>query len=285
LAGKGNPVAQQRKLLSELKQAREASKLTQDSVAEALDWSVSKVNRIEQGKSGISVTDLKALLDQYKVTDPARVAELVDLARATKRPVWMGKYRGLLPMGFAQFIELESAATCCRYVQTSVIPGMLQTRGYATAIVAAGGEVPEDVQRGVDIRMHRQDLVGPGGPDMFFIIDESALHRAIGGDDVLRDQLNHIKKLAATDQMTVQIVPFGAGLHPAMKGSFSILEISEDDEDYSLFLEELYRPSVLQDDPEVVQEYLTYFFQLQKFALPAGETPRVIDERLKHLGG
>lgn len=285
MAGKGNPVAQQRKLLSELKQAREASKLTQDSVAEALDWSVSKVNRIEQGKSGISVTDLKALLDQYGITEATRVAELVDLARATRRPAWMGKYRGLLPKGFAQFIELESAATRCRYVQTSVIPGMLQTRAYATAIVAAGGEIPEDVQRGVDIRMHRQVLIGADGPDMFFIIDESALHRVVGGPEVMREQLAHIKKLAATDQMTVQIVPFGAGLHPAMKGSFSILEISEDEEDYSLFLEELYRPSTLQDDPEVVREYLAYFFQLEKFALPASDTPRVIDERLEHLGG
>jgi hypothetical protein len=85
--------------------------------------------------------------------------------------------------------------------------------------------------------------------------------------------------------MSVQIVPFGAGLHPAMKGSFTILEISEDEDDYSLFLEELYGSSLLQDDSEAVRKYLTYFFQLEKFALPASETPRVIDERLKHLGG
>jgi transcriptional regulator with XRE-family HTH domain len=284
LTVKGNPVAQQRKLLSELRQAREARKLTQDSVAEALDWSTSKVIRIEQGKSGISVTDLRALLLHYGITESARVDELVDLARATKRPAWMAKYRGLAK-GFAQFIELESVAIRCRYVQTSVVPGMLQTRRYATAIVAAGGEDAEDVRRGVDIRMHRQNLIGPDGPEMFFIVDESALHRAIGGVEVLREQLLHIKEMAATDQLTVQIVPFGAGLHPAMKGSFSILEISEDEEDYSLFLEELYRPSLLQVDSEVVREYLTYFFQLEKFALPASETPRVIDERLKHLGG
>jgi len=284
LARKESPVAQQRKLLSELKQAREGLELTQGSVADALDWSPSKVLRIEQGKSGISVTDLRALLLHYGITDPVRVAELVDLARATRRPAWMAKYRGL-HKGFAQFIELESVAIRCRYVQTSIIPGMLQTRRYATAVVAAGGEDPEDVRRGVDIRIHRQDLVGPDGPDMFFIVDESALHRAIGGVEVLREQLVHVKELAATGQMSIQIVPFGAGLHPAMKGSFSILELSEDEDDYSLFLEELYRPSQLQDDPEVVREYLNYFFQLEKFALPTTETPRVIDERLKHLGG
>lgn len=284
MTGKGNPVAQQRKLLSELKQAREAQRLTQDSVADALDWSTSKVIRIEQGKSGISVTDLRALLLHYGITEPARVDELVGLARATKRPAWMAKYRGL-PKGFAQFIELESVAIRCRYVQTSVIPGMLQTLRYATAIVAAGGVSGDDVQRGVDIRMHRQDLLGPNGPEMFFVIDESALHRVIGGVEVMREQLNRIKELAATDQMTVQIVPFAAGMHPAMKGSFSILEINEDEDDYSLFLEELYRPSLVQDDSEVVREYLTLFYQLEKFALPASETPRVIHERLKHLGG
>jgi len=284
VTGKGNPVVQQRKLLSELRQAREVLKLTQDSVAEALDWSTSKVIRIEQGRSGISVTDLKALLLHYGITESTRVDELVDLARATKRPAWMAKYRGL-PKGFAQFIELESVAIRCRYVQTLLIPGMLQTRDYATAVNAAGGEDPETLQRGVDIRMHRQNLVGPDGPDMFFIIDESALHRVIGGVEVMREQLRHMKELVASDQMTVQIVPFGAGLHPAMKGSFSLLELSEDEEDYSLFLEELYRPSLLQDDSDAVREYLTYFFQLEKFALPASETPRVIDERLKHLGG
>ncbi|WP_170155267.1 MULTISPECIES: helix-turn-helix domain-containing protein [Lentzea] len=281
---KGNPVAQQRKLLGELRQAREVLKLTQDSVAEALDWSTSKVIRIEQGKSGISVTDLKALLLHYGITEPTRVGELVDLARATKRPAWMAKYRGL-PKGFAHFIELETVAIRCRYVQTLLIPGMLQTRDYATAVNRAGGEDPQTSQRGVDIRMHRQNLIGPDGPDMFFIIDESTLHRVVGGVEIMREQLDHIRKLAATDQMSVQIVPFGAGLHPAMKGSFSILEISEDEEDYSLFLEELYGSSLLQDDSEAVRKYLRYFFQLEKFALPATETPRVIDERLKHLGG
>jgi len=284
VTGKGNPVVQQRKLLSELRQAREGLKLTQESVAEALDWSTSKVIRIEQGKSGISVTDLKALLLHYGITEPARVDELVDLARATKRPAWMTKYRGL-PKGLAHFIELESVAIRCRYVQTLLIPGMLQTRTYATAVSAAGGEEPEDARRGIDVRMHRQNLIGPDGPDMFFIIDESALHRLVGGAEVMREQLDHIKRLASTDQMSVQIVPFSAGLHPAMRGSFSILEISEDEEDYSLFLEELYGSSLLQDDSEAVRKYLTHFFQLEKFALPASETSRVIDERLKHLGG
>ncbi|MCG8925679.1 helix-turn-helix transcriptional regulator [Lentzea sp. CC55] len=284
MSGKGNPVAQQRKLLSELRQAREARRFTQDSVAEALEWSTSKVIRIEQGKSGISVTDLRALLLHYGITEPARVDELVDLARATKRPAWMAKYRGL-PKGFAQFIELESVAIRCRYVQTSLIPGMLQTREYATAIVTAGGEAQDAVERGVDIRMHRQALIGANGPEMFFILDESALHRVIGSVEIMRMQLQQIKKLAATEQISVQIVPFSVGMHPAMKGSFSILEINEDENDFSLFLEELYRPSRVQDDSEVVREYLTYFFQLEKFALPASETPRVIDERLEHLGG
>ncbi|MEU0883522.1 helix-turn-helix transcriptional regulator [Lentzea sp. NPDC005914] len=281
---KGNPVAQQRKLLGELRQAREVLKLTQDSVAEALDWSTSKVIRIEQGKSGISVTDLRALLLHYGITEPTRVDELVDLARATKRPAWMAKYRGL-PKGFAQFIELESVAIRCRYMQTLLIPGMLQTRAYAAAVGAAGGEDPESMQRGIDVRMHRQNLLGPDGPEMFFVIDESVLHRVVGGVEIMRDQLHRIRKLAATDQVSVQIVPFDAGLHPAMKGSFSILEISEDEEDYSLFLEQLYGSSLLQDDSEAVRQYLRYFLQLEKFALPASETPRVIDERLEHLGG
>ncbi|GHH50394.1 helix-turn-helix domain-containing protein [Lentzea cavernae] len=284
MSGKGNPVAQRRKLLSELKQAREARKLTQDSVAASLDWSKSKMIRIEQGRSGISVTDLRALLLHYGITEPARVDELVELARATKRPDWMAKYKGL-PKGFAEFIELEQVAIRCRYVQTSLIPGMLQTPGYATAVVGGGGGKEEEVQRGVEIRMHRQDRIGPVGPSMFFIIDESALHRVIGSAEVMREQLGHIKELAATSQMSIQIVPFAAGVHPAMKGSFTLFELDEDEEDFSLFLEELYRPSLIQDNSDVVREYLALFYQLEKFALPTSETPRIIDERIKYLGG
>ncbi|WP_204767860.1 helix-turn-helix domain-containing protein [Lentzea nigeriaca] len=267
-----------------MKQARERLGLSQGSVAEALDWSQSKVLRIEQGKSGISVTDLRALLLHYGITELGKVSELVDMARAAKRPEWMAKYRGLVKE-FAEFLELESVAVRCRYVQTSLIPGMLQTRRYATAIMTGGGEDLEEVRRGVDMRMHRQDLLGPAAPDMYFIIDESALYRMVGGTDVMREQLLRVKELATADRMSIQIVPFSAGLHPAMKGSFAIIEISEEDDSRTLFLEELYRPSQLRDDPEVVREYLNYFFQLEKFALPAIETPHVIDERLKHLGG
>lgn len=284
MARKQSPVAQQRKLLSVLKDARDALDYTQQSVADALDWSPSKVLRIEQGKSGISVTDLKALLLHYGITDPVQVAELVELARATKRPSWMSQHKGF-GKDFVQFVELESVAIRCRYVQASIISGLLQTRAYATAMVGADGADPATVERGVEVRLHRQEILGPDGPEIFMIIDESAFHRVVGGPEVMREQLLHIKDVAAYDNVSVQVVPFSAGVHSAMKGSFSILELSEDEEDFTLFLEQVYSDTLLNDDSERVREYLNYFFQLEKFALPASETPRIIDERLKHLGG
>lgn len=277
-------VVQQRQLLSVLKQAREGLELTQQSVADALDWSVSKVLRIEQGKTRVSVTDLKALLLHYRITEPGRVDELVELARASKRPRWMSRYKGIADQ-FAQFIEFESVAIRCRYVQASIIPGMLQLRSYATAMMERGGTDPSLVERGVDIRMHRQELIGPDGPEMFFIIDESALHRVVGSAEVMQEQLRHLKNMAESGQVTIQIVPFSAGLHPAMKGSFSILDLTEEEGDSALFLEELHQDTLFQNNPDEVMQYLNRFAQLEKFALPASDTPRFIEERLKRMGG
>ncbi|MGW6936080.1 helix-turn-helix domain-containing protein [Lentzea sp. NPDC054927] len=285
LARKESPVVvKQRQLLGVLKQARESLDLTQQSVADALDWSVSKVLRIEQGKTRVSVTDLKALLLHYRITESDQVNELVELARATKRPGWMSAYKGL-PEQFAQFVEFESVAICCRYVQMSIIPGMLQARSYATAMMERGGTDTAIVRRGVDIRMHRQELLGPDGPEMFFIIDESALHRVIGSVEVMREQLSHLRNMALAGDVSIQIVPFSAGLHPAMKGSFSILDLTEEEGDSALFLEELHQDTLFQNNPEEVRQYLDRFAQLEKFALPASETPRFVKERLKRMGG
>lgn len=285
MARKESPVVvKQRQLLGVLKQAREGLDLTQQSVADALDWSVSKVLRIEQGKTRVSVTDLKALLLHYRITEPDRINELVDLARATRRPDWMSAYKGLAEQ-FAQFVEFESVAIRCRYVQMSIIPGLLQMRSYATAMMERGGTDPAVVRRGVEIRMHRQELLGPDGPEMFFIIDESALHRVIGSIDVMREQLSHLRDLALAGDVSIQIVPFSAGLHPAMKGSFSIIDLTEEEGDSALFLEELQQDTLFQNNPEEVRQYLSRFAQLEKFALPASETARFIEERLKRMGG
>ncbi|MFI6102466.1 helix-turn-helix domain-containing protein [Lentzea sp. NPDC051213] len=283
---KESPVVLQKRLLAELRQTRDGLGLSQQAVADAMDWSVSKLIRIEKGENKISVTDVQALLFHYGVRDDARVAEMVGMTRAIRqsKSAWMEKYRGSFTEQFAKFVELETAAIRIRQLQLNVVSGLLQTPDYAYALVKSYGSPDEVVERGVEIRMHRQAVLDPDGPEIFIILDESVLHRVIGNEGVLRRQLLRIKEVAAMDHVKIQIVPFSAGVHPAMKGSFSILEFSEGEEDFALLLEHPARDELMTSGPEL-KEYLNHFFKLEDFALPASETRNVIDRRLAELGG
>lgn len=283
---KESPVVLQKRLLAELKQTRVGLDLSQQAVAEAMDWSVSKLIRIEKGENKISVTDVQALLFHYGVRDDARVAELVGMTRAIRqsKSAWMEKYKGLFSEQFARFVELEASAIRIRQCQLNFLPGLTQVPEYALELITTYGMSGERAERAVEIRMERQRLLEPDGPEAFFCLDESVLHRVIGGREVLRKQLRRVKEVAALPQVTIQIMPFSAGIHPAMTGSFAILEFSEGEEDFALLLEHSGRDEIITSGPEL-KEYLNRFHQLENYALPAEETPKVIDRRLEELGG
>ncbi len=286
LPRKESPVVLQKRLLTELRQTRDGLGLSQQAVAEAMDWSVSKLIRIEKGENKISVTDVQALLFHYGVRDDARVAEIVGITRAIRqsKSAWMERYRGSFSEQFAKFLEMETSAIRIRQCQLNVVPGLVQVPEYALELVTAYGLSGAAADRGVEIRMHRQSVLDPDGPEIFLALDESVLHRMIGGEAVLRKQLLRIKEVAALSHVTIQILPFSAGIHPAMKGSFAILEFSEGEEDFALLLEHPGRDELLTSGPEL-REYLNHFYGLENFALPASETPNVIDRRLEELGG
>ena len=135
MADGGSPLVQRRRLRTELKKARQASGLTQDQVAGEMDWSLSKIIRIESASSGISANDLKALLQLYGVKDPGQVDSLLALARAARERSWWSAYRDVAPQPLLQLIEYESAAHVIRQFETMFIPGILQTEDYARAVI------------------------------------------------------------------------------------------------------------------------------------------------------
>jgi transcriptional regulator with XRE-family HTH domain len=282
--GTDNPLVQQRRLLSELRRAREDSDLTQRDVADALEWSVSKLIRIENGTVGIGITDLKALLQHYDITDKQRVENFVEMARASKKAAWWNQYKDYGPQHFPTFLGLEASAIRLRVFQSVVVHGLLQIPEYSLPMVRSGAPDEETVTRGLEIRRKRQAVLEPDGPEMFFILDESVLHRVIGDEQTLRRQLERLKELAELPHLSIQIMPFKAGIHPGMKTSFEIFELSDDLDDYALLLEQPYKDTLIPNSSEETREYVNYFFQLEKIALPASETPRVIDERLKQMG-
>jgi transcriptional regulator with XRE-family HTH domain len=278
------PLLELRRLRGRLRQAREAMKLTQRDVAEALDWSASKLIRIENGSVGISVTDLKALLLHYNITAKDEVDQLVAMARAGKKPAWWQEYRNSVPPQFHTFLGLEASAIRIRQYQGLVIPGLVQARGYTTELMPINARDEEEARLHVKIRLRRQDLItADDGAEAFFILDESVLHRQIGDVAVMREQFLKLKEMAGRPNISIQVMPYSAGVHRGMKGSFEVLELSDEQDDYALLIEGAYRDQLIPDPNDETREFVQIFFELEKIALSPAESVRLIDERLEEL--
>src|SRR6266700_1341664 len=210
-----SPAVQRRRLRAELRRVRLEAGLTQEQVATAMDWSLSKLIRIENGTTaGISTNDLKAILLHYKITDEARTAELIALARASRERSWWSTYREIASPRLIQLIEYEQAAYISRNYQSFVIPGMLQTAEYARASInQLAPDMPaSQVDPRVEIRMKRQELLKRSDPPlMFFIMDEGVVRRLVGGKDVMRQQLRRMIDVTDMPKVTIEVVPFSAG--------------------------------------------------------------------------
>jgi transcriptional regulator with XRE-family HTH domain len=275
-----NPVSQQRKLRAELRQLRDALGLTQKDVADALDWSPSKLIRIEKGSVGVSVTDVRALLQHYGVTDAGRVAELVGMARASKKPAWWHEYRDTSTPQFLTFLGLEASSIRIRQFQGLVMPGLLQHSDYAAALVRNPKPDPVVADRAVQIRMARQELLDDEDRESFFIIDEAALRRVIGSPAVMVTQLRKLIEIAGKPNVTIQVVPFSAGAHMGMKGSFVIMELSDVKDDYAMLLEQPYVDRLIEEASVETREYINIFHELEKISLPQAESLKLVERVL-----
>jgi transcriptional regulator with XRE-family HTH domain len=277
------PEAEHRRLRVALRHARDALNLTQKEVAEALDWSTSKLIRIEKGAVGVSVTDLKALLLHYRVTEADEVDRMVSMVRASKKSAWWQEYRDLYPQDYITYLSLESSAIRIRQFQGLVVPGLLQSPGYIQQLMTLGNPGEEVVQRAFNIRVRRQTLLSDNGPELFFILDESTLYRQVGDTAVMREQLTKLRDVARSRRASIRIMPYSAGVHRGMKGSFAILEMSADPDDYTLLLEQPYKDHLIETASDETHEFVEIFHELEKIALSTSESRRRIDDRLKEL--
>lgn len=282
----GTPVSQLRRLRAELKTLREGLGQTQKDVADALEWSSSKVIRIENGPVGISITDLKALLFHYKVVDDERVDELLELARGSKQPAWWHRFKDVHSAKFLTFLGLESSAIRIRQFQQMVVPGLLQSPEYMRALLKSFGNSPEVVERGSTVRLERQRTVMvENDVETFFILEESVLHRLIGDEWVMRGQLLHLKELAARPNIRIQIVPFTAGVHRGLGVSFEIFQLSEQEDDYAMVVELPYQDRLIEESNEETKDYVAIFAELEKVALSPEDSLVLIDRLLGKLAG
>lgn len=240
-----------------------------------MEWSLSKVIRIESGAVGVSANDVRALLGLYGITDRDRADELLDLARASRQSSQWSRYRAEISAQYLQFIEYEEAASVLRMYEPLLIPGLLQTREYATAIIRqlADPSDPESLLRTrIEIRMKRQELLDSDSPPtIFFIIDEAAVQRMAAQRDVARGQLARLIDLGSRRNVTLEIVPFSAGFHRGMLEPFLILEFPDREDEHVLFLETSRDTIFSHDEDGEITGYREVFEDLRGVSLgPAG---------------
>ncbi|MDJ1138085.1 helix-turn-helix domain-containing protein [Streptomyces iconiensis] len=240
------PAVRRRKLGAELRRLRAKAGVTSRDAAVQVGWHQSKMSRIETGRSGIKPADLECLLDAYGVVDPELRALLSALAGADEarapepgeepghgggaRRGWWHAYRDLLPPAYRDFISLESQAARERTLETSVVPGLLQTEAYAREVTRAalGGGVPQArIESLVEVRTTRQSVLWQGPPLVVdAVLDEAVLRREVGGRAVMREQLAALTRAAELPNVRLQVLPFASGVHIGVTGPFVIFSFS-----------------------------------------------------------
>ncbi|MDC0769277.1 helix-turn-helix domain-containing protein [Streptomyces sp. HD] len=262
----GSPTARRRRLAIELKRLRDESSLTCSQVGKELDWSSSKVSRMETGHGRVQPSDVDALCRLYGTADELRDL-LKSLAKESKTKGWWHAHSSAIPAWFSVYVGLEQAVSDLRTYQSEFVPGLLQTSEYAAELSRAWADhTPEDIRRMVDVRMRRQELLtSESAPDLWAVVHESALLHTVGNREVMTRQLERILEIQKLKSVTVQVLPFNAGAYPTT-GSFTILGFPEQEDPDVVYREGL-TDSVYLEEPKDVALYTKAFDHLRALAL------------------
>lgn len=227
---------------SQLRRLREAKAVSRQDAGYVIRASESKISRLELGRVSFKERDVEDLLTLYGVTDPRERHALLQLARDANTPGWWHRYTDVLPNWFQTYVGLEESAALIRTYELQFVPGLLQSEGYARAIIQQGnaGAPESEIEQRVSLRLQRQErLTAPDAPRLWAVLDESALKRPIGGPEVMRGQLEHLIEVSKLPNVTIQVMPFKFGAHAAEGGAFTILRFPEQDLPDVVYVESL----------------------------------------------
>jgi transcriptional regulator with XRE-family HTH domain len=270
----------------QLQALREKAGLSYEQAAEAIYSSQWTIRRMEGAEGGLKPLTLKSLLVAYGITDASEIAAFLDLARDASKPGWWHSYDDVLPAWFGTFIGLEEAATLIRGYDPHSVPGLLQTADYARASVRTGfpDASDEEADRRVALRLARQHiLTRPAPPQLWLVIDETALRRpaATTGPDIMRAQIGTLIDTAARPDITMQILPFTAGLHPAMYGPFRIFRF--DTEQPDIVYGETVTSAFYIDKPDQAAAYIQALDRISAQAAPPDRTVKLLRDIRKEI--
>ncbi|MER6396775.1 helix-turn-helix transcriptional regulator [Kitasatospora sp. NPDC001603] len=268
-----SPTVLRRRLGSEFRRLREQTGLQAKTVADTLGFSAAKVSRIESGQTTLKESDVRALLELYGVRDDFERRQFISLTRRSTQRGWWHDYGDALPDWFQTYVGLEADAARIRAYETELIPGLLQTPDYARAMfrISPSEQRHGEIERRVRLRIQRQEVFQRADPPVVqAVLNESALRRAVGGAEVMRAQVRHLAELAHKPSVTIQVLPFSTGTHPAMSMAFHILSFADVPGDI-VYVEALTSSLYLEKESDIARHVIV-FDQLASTAMNAEES-------------
>jgi transcriptional regulator with XRE-family HTH domain len=267
------PTVRLRRLAAELRRLRSAAQLSREHVEEQTGINEGTLYRIETARARPQRRTLMTLLDLYGAEDSLR-KDLLAISRSADDQGWLRPYHSALPEEYTAYISFEAEARSVRNYESLFIPGLLQTEDYARAVITGvlPGAAPDQVAQRVQARMERQQLLDRAGPlELWAVIDEAAIRRLTGGRDIMHAQVTHLADAAARPNITIQVIPFEAGAHPGMPGSFVHMDFKDPLDPELVYIDTMAGDLFLEADADL-RRYRSMFDHLRATALSATQT-------------
>ncbi|MER6343533.1 helix-turn-helix domain-containing protein [Streptomyces sp. NPDC001595] len=285
MASNVNPTVRRRRLGQELRRLRELKGMTAEEVAERLLVSQSKISRLENGRRSISQRDVRDLCGVYEVEDHRIVDSLMQMAKDSRQQGWWHSF-GDIP--YSVYIGLETDAASLRVYDPQVVPGLLQTRQYAEALIvgALPEATPTDIDKRVQVRLRRQERIAADENPLrlWAVLDEAAVRREVGSKQVMIEQLEYLLEMSQLPHVTVQLIPFSMGAHPGVSGQYAILEFPDAADSSVVYIEGVTSDLYLEKAQDV-QKYSVMYEHLRAQALNVEQTREFIGEVVKDYAG
>jgi transcriptional regulator with XRE-family HTH domain len=282
---RGGPTVLRMLLGIQLRRLREAAGLTPDQAGYEIRASRSKISRVEHGRVGFKERDVSDLLSLYGVTDPGERERMLALARQANNQGWWAKYDDIMPDWFESYVGLEQATSLIRNFELQFVPGLFQTEEYARGVTMLGHRSAPgpEIEHRVSLRMQRQKLLErDDSPRIWAVVDESALRRPLGGVEAMQAQLRHLAEVTEYPRVTLQVMPFSRGGHPAAGGAFTVLRFAEPDLPDIVYLEQLTSALYL-DRRDEVDHYMEVMNRLSAEADTPADSARLLEKIAKSL--
>jgi transcriptional regulator with XRE-family HTH domain len=284
LCAVASPTLRRRRLARELIRLRDAAGLTLDQAATAAGISPSHLSRVERARVGVRTPVVKVLLAAYGA-DEETTSYLVEIAKDAAQQGWWHKYVGAIPEKYATYIGFEAEADQIWSFDPSTMPGLLQTEDYARAMFQGGASrfSQEEVDRQVEVRLRRQQLLTRASPPrVWVVLDEAVIRRQVGGPGTLAAQLQHLVDLAAVPHLDIQVVPFAVGAHPGTPGSFIVLRFAEPTDPPVVFVETM-AGGLYPESQEQIDGAILAFDRLRAIALSPDDSVALIRRAAREL--